>query len=454
MSSSVPKLASTFALVILLAGCVASPPEERAALDRVRATGAMLRPAGHQPELPVLTEDSALADYVRYALFKHPEVAAAYDEWRGAALAIAPARALPDPTFTFQADIADTLMSFMPGVMFDFMASSKRTAMAREAVAASNVAYWSYTATVLRTAAEVRKAWIELAYANDVHGLYRETITAVDTALALTNAEYATGHGMPNFEKQVRLENLVAQHHAHHGAIADRLVAARARLKSALGLAPTEADPPWPKSTLTVTPLPAEPELWARTLAANPGLAQMRAMVDMAIASVEVARTARTPGFTAGAMVDLKADPLMVRPAATVTLPVWRNKIAATIAAAGARRDAASARVSAEQLNLASELAQMLYMVKESDRMLLYMDGTALPNLDRSISSVEASVQSGMASAAMISEARLMAIDMRHERLDVLRDRELAATDLLLLTASAIPSGAPLPPAETGAAQP
>ena len=71
-------------------------------------------------------------------------------------------------------------------------------------------------------------------------------------------------------------------------------------------------------------------------------------------------------------MVDLKADPLMVWPTATLTLPVWREKIAANVAAAGARHAAASARVSAEQLRLASELAQMLYMVKESDHMLLY----------------------------------------------------------------------------------
>jgi outer membrane protein TolC len=222
------------ALALLLAGCATAPREERAALDRVRETGAMLRPAGHKPELPVLTTDSSLADYLRFALLNHPQVEAAYDEWRGAALAIAPARALPDPTFTFQADIADTVMSLMPGLMFDVLAPGKRVAMAREAAAASNVAYRTYTATVLRIATEVRKAWIELAYAGDVHGLYRETINAVDTALALTNAEYATGRGTTNFEKQVRLQNLAAQHHAHHAAIADRFVAARARFAAAV----------------------------------------------------------------------------------------------------------------------------------------------------------------------------------------------------------------------------
>jgi outer membrane protein, heavy metal efflux system len=251
---------------------------------------------------------------------------------------------------------------------------------------------------------------------------------------------------MGNFEEQVRLQNLAAQHHAHHAAVADRLVAARTQFKSALGLSPTDADPPWPQPTLTVTPLPSAQELWQRILAANPELAQMRAMVDRAVAGVAVARKAGTPDFAFGAMADLKMDPLMVRPTATVTLPIWREKIRALLGSAEARRDAAVARVGAEQLTLAAELAQMLYLVNESDRMLAYMDGSALPNLDRSIASASASAQSGMAGAAMISEIQLMAIDMRHERLDALRSREIAATDLMLLAASVAPTGAPLPP--------
>ncbi|HUJ44624.1 MAG TPA: TolC family protein [Opitutaceae bacterium] len=431
---------------LLLGGCVAAPQEERLALDRVNKAGALLRPAGHKPDLPVLTVESSLADYLRFALLNHPQVEAAYDDWRGTALAIAPTRALPDPEFTFQADITNTLTSFMPGLMIDVMAPGKRTAMAREAAATSDVAYRTYTATVLRVAADVRKAWIELAYAGDIHRLYHSTISAAEAALALTNAAYATGRGMSGFEQQVRLQNLAAQHHAHHAAIADRLAAAHAEFKSALGLAPTDADPPWPQPALTATPLPSEEELWRRIRNTNAELAQMRAMVDMAIANVAVARAARTPDFAPGAMVDLKADPLLVRPTATLTLPIWRHKIAETIAAAGARRDAALARAAAEQLDLAAQLARLLSLVNESDRMLAYMDGTALPNLERSIASAEAGAQSGMAGAAMIAEAQLMAIDMRHERLEVLREREIAAADLMLLAASVTPAGAPLPP--------
>jgi outer membrane protein TolC len=192
------------------------------------------------------------------------------------------------------------------------------------------------------------------------------------------------------------------------------------------------------------TTLPSEDELWRRAQTSNPELGQMRAMVEMTLASVEVARKAGTPDFSLGAMVDLKANPLMIRPTATATLPIWREKIAANIAAATARNQAASARLGAEQLNLAAELAQMLYMVRESDRMIAYLDGTALPNLDRIIASAEASYQTGMSGPAMIPETRLMALNMRRERVAALRERETAATDLMLLTADVVPPGEPL----------
>jgi hypothetical protein len=44
----------------------------------------------------------------------------------------------------------------------------------------------------------------------------------------------------------------------------------------------------------------------------------------------------------------------------------------------------------------------------------------------------------------MIPETRLMALGMRRERVAALREREIAATDLMLLTADIVPPGASL----------
>jgi outer membrane protein TolC len=425
---------------LLLAGCVAASHEEQAAAARLQQTGAVLRPAGRKPDLPVLTTDSSLADYLRYALLNHPQVEAAFYDWRAAVEAIMPARSLPDPQLTFQADIADTLMTFMPGIMFDFMTQGKRAAMGREAAAASEVAYRNYATTVLRTAATVRKAWIEIAYVDEALRLREASLGAIDQSAAVNASDYATGRGMATLGTQVLFLNSAAQVRATIAALEDRRAAARTRFKSVLGLSPDDADPPWPRIALTATPLPPEPELWRAAKAVNPELASMRAMVEMAIAGVQVANTTGTPDFALGAMIDLKADPLMVRPTASLTLPIWRDKITATVAAAEARRDAAVARLNAEQLNLAAELAQMLYMVRESERMISYLEGTALPNLERSLASAEAAYQSGMDGPGMIPQTRLMALGMRLERLEALRQRETAVTDLLLMIADVAPA--------------
>jgi outer membrane protein TolC len=432
-------------LSALAAGCTGpGAPAERTARQQVDRIGRELKPANARAALPALRPDSPPADFVRFAVLKHPAVAAAYHDWHASVEGIAPARSLPDPNFTFQADITDTLTSFMPGLMFDFMAPGKRAAMGREATAASDVAYRAYVGTVLRTAAEVRRTWIEFAYLDEVHQLYATTLETAEQGLALANSDYTTSRGMVSFDKQARWQNEAARHRAHHAALADRQAAARSRFRSALGLGPDDPDPPWPHPALTATPLPPEDELWRRTASTNPGLAQMRAMVDMAVAGVEVARKAGTPDYSLGLMADLKANPLLLRPTATLTLPVWRDKIAATIASAEARRDAAAARVTVEQLSLAAEFAQLLYMVREADRTLAYMDNFAIPNFERTLASIEAGIQSGMGAIDMIPETRMMILDMRHDRAAMLRDRELAATDLMLLAAAVGPVDSPL----------
>jgi len=428
-------------LLVLVSGCTVPPS---AAEKQARSESTRLGQVLHSAEQPLPAPNAPIADYLRYAVLRHPQVRAAYSDWRATVLAIAPTRALPDPQLTFEADVADTLMTFMPGLMFDFMTPGKRRAMANEMTAASQVAYRTYVATVLEVATRVRKAWLELAYVDEALRVRDGALGELNQAKSMAGADYVTGRGMGTLEAQLRLENEAAKVRSELAALGDRRIAAHTRFKSALGLTTSDADPAWPQATLAPTVLPSEDELWSRTLAANPDLGRMRAMVEMAIASVAVARKAGTPDFTLGVMADFKADPLMFRPTATVTLPIWREKIRSNIAAAEARRDAAVARVSAEQLNMAAELAQMLYMVRESDRMIEYIDTTALPNYERLIASIEAGYQAGMTGPGMIPETRVMALAMRLERAAALRDRENAVTDLLLMTADIAPAGTPL----------
>ena len=443
------------ASALLLAGCATASREERATLDRVRDAGALLRPAGHNPDLSSLTAESSLADYLRFALLNHPQVEAAYDDWRGAALAIAPARALPDPKLTFQADIAGTLTSLMPGLMFDLMNPGRRTAMAGEAAAASEVAHRRYLTAVLNTAAEVKKAWIDLSALEETRRLQQQALGLAEEAIRFSHAEHATMHAMGSLDQLAQQLNDAGRLRLAVANLDDQRNAARARLKAALGLAREAADPPWPApSALSATPLPGDDAFWAAVRTANPRLGEMRAMVAMAAAAVAVEQRTRTPEIAAGLMADVKMNPVLWRPLGEISLPLWRQKIAAAVAAARARHDAAAARLQAEELMVAADLARLTFMVREADRMVAYLDETALPNLRQSLASLSAAYVTGMTGFAMIPETQKMILAMQIERVAALRDREETLTDLSLLVAGTPPAGAPLPVNSVAAIQP
>jgi outer membrane protein TolC len=430
---------------LVLAGCAnVRTTEEKTARRSLSEVESNYRPDGKKPELPVLSINSPATDYLRFALLNHPRVEATYYDWRSAVAAIAPARALPDPQLTFQADITDTVMSLMPGLMFDIMASAKRAAMGREASIASESAYRSYATALVSTTAELRKAWVELSYVDEAVAIRRQMAGVLDQALASAQADYSTGRGMGTMEEQTKVLNAAAKLKSDLGVFADRQLAARARFKAALGLSREEPDPVWPSTPWPSAPLPSEDELWKQALAANPSLGSMRTMVDMAVSQVQIAHTGKIPDFTAGLMVDTKADPLMFRPTATVTLPIWRGKIKAAIESAEARRLAAQARLSSEQIGMAAELAQMLFMIREADRMLSYIDSAGLPNIINALRSAESAYGTGMSGFAPLAELRLMELAMRIERVDARRERELAVADLASFVATDVPTDAHL----------
>ena len=421
------------ASAVLLSACVGPSPAEHRAHDEVSQVGRRLSLPGRSAAESSLNRERDLADSIREAVLSHPDVIASYEEWHASAAMIGPARSLPDPRLTFEADIARTLMTFMPGVMVDLMASKTREAMAAEATAQSRVAYRTYVATVLRVASSVRSAWTDLAFTEETLRLKERSLAAVSEASELAQADYATGRGMATLEGPVTWASEAGRVASEIASLHASLTASRAAFKAALGRLPSDPDPVWPHPALEASALPSEAVLWAQIERSNASLAQMRSMVDMAVASVEVSRQAGSPDVSVGAMMDFKASPLLVRPLATLSLPIWRDRIEAVIEASGARRDAASARVRSETVAMAARMAQMLAMVRQADQMIAFIDHTALPGTERTLATTEAGYQTGMSGLITIPQAELMANGMLLERARALKEREDAVTGLLLM---------------------
>ena len=126
------------AVASLLVGCVGMRTEgEKRAQHDQESVGEVYRPSGERPVLPKLGTNTPLHDFLLFAMLNQPQVEAAYFDWAASVQRITVERSLPDPRLTFQSDIADTVMSLVPGLMMDFPGPGKLKWAANVATAES-----------------------------------------------------------------------------------------------------------------------------------------------------------------------------------------------------------------------------------------------------------------------------------------------------------------------------
>ncbi len=381
---------------------------------------------------PSARPDSA---WVAEGVARHPLVREKYLRRKAAEAAVAPAGALPDPKLTLQADIVSSVMSLMPGLMFDLMNGGTRAAQRTVAASQVEVARREYLVAVAEVASGVRAGAINLARTEADLGLLGEQRALLQTRLSLSRtALEADAQG--GAAALVGAEDRLAALDAEFARTVARRSAERARFKTALGLGPDAAAPAADVPLLVATEVPTEEELWQRIEATNPELGRMRAAVDLAVAAEALARRGNKPELAVGLMADVKAAPWMWRPSASLSLPIWRKKVAGQIAVAEAMHAAEVEAVQSRRLDLAAALARALSEIRSADATITYIDESGLPSAAQRVQIARNSVESGMGELLDLLEPQLMAVSLRRERLAALAARELAVVDLLRMAAA------------------
>lgn len=394
--------------------------------------------------LPELSAEATAEDYLRFALLKHPRVRGAFYRWWAQVEAITPARSLPDPVLTFEADIANTLLMLMPGLMLEFPGWGKRTAMGQEAAAAARVAYQEYQSALYQRALQVQEAWAQLHYSDQLLALAEASLALLGQSVAIANAGHRTGAG--SLQEQADELNAHGRATVLLAELIDQQQAARARFKSALGLHYSEPDPHWPPLAFPVPQGAAdEAQLWAALYEHNPRLNALRAMAQLAATQVVLADKEGNPDFALGLMVDVKHSPVLFRPQAAMTLPLWRDKIDAVLASAQAQALAAAEAINEAELALAAELAQVLVVLRQSNRTLAYLSDVSLPNAERALLSADAAYRSGSGEFGVLTRLGTAELEVRAEIAAMERDRALAFAQLAMLSAQALPADGLVP---------
>lgn len=435
--------ASAIAGVALLTGCVGVRTEGERRSQQAQATVEQsYRPAGERPPLPKLDTNAPLHDFLLFAMLNQPQVEAAYFDWAASVRRITVERSLPDPRLTFQSDIADMVMSAMPGLMMDFPGPGKLKAAANVATAESDARYFFFESAVLQTAFALKRAYYQLHFLDAKVDVNRQTLALVADLERLARTQNEVG--------KVTLQDVLRAQIEH-----DRLTTEIANLedsrnpllaqfKAALGLPAEQPNPPVP-AQFESTPLDLSSEqLFATALARNPRLKAMEAEVRRADASLRLAYKSRVPDFNVGVEVDAKASPVFVTPQLGVTLPIWRDKIAAEIAGAQAGQRAAQARLSAEQIALAVEFAEKSFMFRESSRNLALLEERLLPKARQSVEVARAAYVSGQLDFLNLIDAQRTLLGFQLSEVEARTQRELALAELSLLILGQPPRGAPV----------
>jgi outer membrane protein, heavy metal efflux system len=435
------KTYTTLILLVLLAGCRGTPTKgEKEARRQIQAVAGSYRPDGRKPELPALTAQSSLSNFLAYALLNQPQVEASYFDWLGSVERITVERSLPDPQVTFQMDIQQVVTSLMPGLMMSFPGAGKLRAAGALASAESQSKYFAFQTASLQSAYAVERAYYQLYFLEEKLRVNRENLNLLADLAKLAQAQNEVGKAtlqdvLRAQIEQSRVETEVAN-------LEDSRSALLAQFKAALGLRANEPAPPVPQRFESAPLDLTSDKVLEAALARNTRLKGMEAEVHAAEASLVLARKAQMPDASLGLMADVKMNPVVYRPWGTVSLPIWRDKLAAEIAQAQANKRAGEARLSAEQIALAVTVAEKGFLYREASRNLELLQKLLLPRQRQSVEVARSGYIAGQSDFFNLTDAEQTLLRFGLGEVEARTQRALALAELTLIVQGMPPSGA------------
>jgi outer membrane protein TolC len=424
-------------VALLATGCSGiQTAGEKAARHDVAQVGGQL-----QTNLPVLSTNTTLRNAVLLAVKNHPQVIAAYSDWAASVENITVARSLPDPKLTFEMYFDDAVRSIMPGFMADIPGPTKLRARADAASAESRAKYFQFVSAVQQAAFAVEKSYYPLYFLDAKLAVNRQMLGLLGSLEVSARAQNEVGRATLQdvLQAQIEQEKLRTQ----TVDLEDSRHMLMAQFKAALGLRADQPNPTLPAPVFTETDL--DDQQWlALALKQNPRLKEMEAEIRVADAAIRVAQKEKIPDFTVGSEVDVKANPFIWNPQFSMTLPIWRDKLKAELAAAQNGKRAATARFSAEQINLAADFAEKTYVVREANRALALLRERLLPRARQSLEVARAAYLSGQIGFLNVIDAERSLLEFELDEISAQTQREVTLAELRLIVAGAPPKNAPV----------
>ena len=402
------------ALVLAVAGCSAGRSRDgefaglaEASLRRLSHTGRRSetpRPQGMSihsegltlARMPALEGPHPVDDYVRVALGQNPDILAARKRIESLAFQVPVARSLPDPSLTTVAQPAPVQTAagefqFILNANQKFPWMGKRDARASLAEAEAGVARAELAAVELETAANVKKAYYELAYVQRAIEITQAEQQLLTQLRSVADTRYQTGQ--TSLQDVLRADLEISSIENSLIDLRRRETSEQARLARLLHVPPdTRLEP---LADLPDEQLPADlTSLRQRALSARPQLHAALTQNTRERRAIELARLDFKPDVTLGfAWIDVAdaglaassngQDALLLT--AGMNLPVYRKRLDASVRSAEAAAVASARRYDSLRDATLEEVTELFAQAESHSQMLTLFSDDILPKAEQTL---------------------------------------------------------------------
>jgi len=399
-----------------------------------------------EEEVPELTEESTIADYLVYAALKNPGLRAAFQRWRAAVERIPQMTALPDPRFTYGYYVREVEtragaqeQRFSLSQTFPWF--GKLDLRGDAAAEAANAERARFEAAKLGLFYRVQEAYAEYYYLSRAIAVTEENVELVTYFESVARTRYKAG-ATPHasiIRAQVEL-----------GKLEDRLRTLRdlrnpiaAKLNAALSR-PSEAALPWPKELATEEATFTDEELRQRLREANPELAAIASTAEKERINAMLARKEYYPDISVGVDYIETNDAFMrgvdesgkdaVVAMFSINLPIWQGKYRAAEREAKARHEAALEELADRGNSLGAGLEMALYRFRDAERKIDLYGDTLVPKAEQSLEVSQQGFAAGEVDFLDLIDAEriLLEFQLSYERALADRAQRLAEIEALV----------------------
>jgi outer membrane protein TolC len=431
-------------ILVLAAGC-ATVQEKQAFSDWQKESQRFSGSSVEDVNLPELSENATLDDYVLYAMLNNAGLRAAFERWKAALEKVTSSRTLPDPRFTYANYIKEVETRVGPqkhkfGLAQTFPWFGKLDLQGEMALQAAQAERQRYEAAKLDLIFRVKNIYYEYGYLAEAINVARDNVTLLTHFESVARSKYKGGAG---------LQNAVIKAQVELGKLEDRLLSLQdltrpvtAKLNIALNR-PSQMSVPAPKTIPAESQDLSDEELFSLLHTENPNLKLLDFMAAKEDFAIKLTEKNFYPDMTVGVdYIDTDSrsdidpedngkDPVIAK--LSINVPIWHQKYNAIGKEARARRRAVIQERKEKENALIADLEMALYQLRDADRKINLYGDTLLPRAEQNVKVNQLAFTSDKASFLDLIDSQriLLRFQLEHKRAFADRAQRMAKIEML-----------------------